>query len=230
MSLILALETATEISSVALIHDDEILGSETLNLRNSHSSHLAKMVLDLSNYSGIEIKDLKAVAVSEGPGSYTGLRIGTSFAKGICFSNNIPLISINTLSGMAKSISDTVDENHLICPMIDARRMEVYSNVVNTSLETVADTTNVIVDANSYKDQLENHVVHFIGNAVAKCRPVLEHHPNARFIDQTGINAENIAKLASEKYLRSEFENIAYFEPFYLKEYQAGKPKKSLIG
>lgn len=177
------------------------------------------------NITGMELNELKAVAISKGPGSYTGLRIGTSTAKGICYSLDIPLISINTLQAMALTVAGLYN-NVLLCPMIDARRMEVYYLITNNNLEEIEPTRSQVIDENAYKDLLSKHDVVFFGNGLDKCKAILSKHSRAIFVDSVYPTAKSVGKLASEKYKSGQFENLAYFEPFYLKEFLTTKAGK----
>ncbi len=223
MSLILSLETTTKVCSVALYDSDTLLTETSLSIEKAHSQFLASLVDSTFKYSHQNKSALSAVAISSGPGSYTGLRIGTSFAKGICFSMNIPLISINTLDGMIQLVKRE-NEKILYCPMLDARRMEVYCKVENDDGIQVEDTHARIIEENSFLDLLDKNVILFFGDGSAKCKSILN-HKNARFQDKFQISAKGIGELAYSKFENEEFEDVAYFEPFYLKEYKAGKPK-----
>jgi len=172
---------------------------------------------------------LDAVAVSCGPGSYTGLRIGVSMAKGICYGRNIPLIGIPTLEVLCVPILLYYDlpDDALICPMIDARRMEVYAAVYDRALNVKRVIGADIVDENSYLEFLNEHPVYFFGNGAAKCREKIT-HPNAHFIDDISPLAKLMSPLAEKAFAKSDFKDVAYFEPFYLKEFVASMPKKLL--
>jgi len=170
---------------------------------------------------------LQAIAVSSGPGSYTGLRIGVSQAKGLCYGLGIPLIGIPTPQLMASMMRDRVGEGELLCPMIDARRMEVYATVFDRSLNTIRPTAADIVDENSYADLLDKQSVVFFGDGAAKCRSVIT-HPNARFIDDIHPLAIGMVPLAEKAFQEGRFQDTAYFEPFYLKEFVATVPKNKL--
>ncbi|UII28575.1 tRNA (adenosine(37)-N6)-threonylcarbamoyltransferase complex dimerization subunit type 1 TsaB [Fulvivirga maritima] len=225
MSLILSIETATPICSVALLNQGEILGSQNLYIEKSHSGLLAPIIDALVKQCGYKLSDLDAVAVSGGPGSYTGLRIGVSTAKGISFSLDIPLISINTLEAMAYGMNQVNYTNALLCPMIDARRMEVYCMVADNSLSQIQETAPKIVDELSFVELLNEREIIFAGNGAGKCRTAITHE-NASFIDLPFMNAEYVGKLAFEKFQEQIFEDVAYYEPFYLKEFRVTQPKK----
>ena len=223
--MILSIETSTKVCSVALHNQGELLAESTLYVDKSHSEKLAILIRDLLSYAEIETKDLKAVAIASGPGSYTGLRIGTSTAKGLCYALNIPLISISTLEAMTYGVAQTITEDILLCPMLDARRMEVYSLLADKELAILQPTEALIIDENSFSKELENNKIVFFGNGAAKCEPMIGGKPNAIFINSQSISAVHIGALAWKKYQTQSFEDLAYFEPEYLKEFKAIKPK-----
>lgn len=175
---------------------------------------------ELLKENGIRAKELDAVAVSMGPGSYTGLRIGVSLAKGICFGTGKPLIAISTLKALAISVARNVDEEALFCPMIDARRMEVYSAIFNRNGEMIRDVRAEIIDPSSFSDWLVDHKIYFFGNGSGKVKEVIV-HPHARFVDRVVTSAVNMITLAEQKWEEKTFEDLAYFEPFYLKDFIA---------
>lgn len=224
--MILSIETSTKICSVALHNQGELLAESTLYVDKSHSEKLAVLIKDLLSYAEIKPEDLSAVAIASGPGSYTGLRIGTSTAKGLCYALEIPLIAISTLKAMAHGVSQILTEKDiLLCPMLDARRMEVYSLLADNELKIIQTTKAIIIDANSFEEELKHQSILFFGNGARKCKPILDHKQNAVFIDTDSISAVYVGELAWEKYQRKEFEDLAYFEPAYLKEFKAIKPK-----
>lgn len=228
MALILSIETATAVCSVALHRDGELLGSQALHLQRSHSEYLAVLIKDIVNYAGYELKDLEIIALSKGPGSYTGLRIGTATAKGLCYALDIPLLAINTLEAMAVGVSKYYyDSDTLLCPMIDARRMEVYCLFADSKLNILSGTKAIVVDEFVFKSQLEAQKVIFFGNGANKCEAVLGQYSNAKFIANVYPSAVNIGMAASEMVKRKELtvEDLAYFEPYYLKDFQSKKPK-----
>jgi len=225
MSLILSLDTATEVCSVAIHNENKLIVDFNLFLEKAHSNSLAKLVEQAFDFAGVDKSDLSAVAISKGPGSYTGLRIGTSLAKGICFGLDIPLVAINTLEAMTWQVHALYPEA-VLCPMIDARRMEVYYLLKEPGFLTTQETTNLVVDENSFSDLLTNREVCFFGNGANKCKEVLGHRPNAIFVDNIHTSAKSVGELAYLKFMEQDFEDLAYFEPFYLKEFIAGKPKK----
>jgi tRNA threonylcarbamoyladenosine biosynthesis protein TsaB len=228
---ILSIETATLVCSVALSRNGQLLTVKETSVKNAHSSVLTFFIEEVCRMSGIAFPEIDAVAVSEGPGSYTGLRIGVAAAKGLCYAIEKPLIAIPTLqalaSGMKKSISLTGNNqsDQLFCPMIDARRMEVFLAVYNNELEEVVDLRAEIIDGNSFADLLKDHTFYFAGDGAAKCKSLFEGKQNVQFLDDFHVSAKYIFPLAEAKFRSAGFENLAYFEPRYLKEFVAGKPK-----
>jgi tRNA threonylcarbamoyladenosine biosynthesis protein TsaB len=223
---LLFLETATEVCSVALSKGTEITASVCLEKGNSHTEHLFPFIEQALEKGKCKVSDLDGIVLSMGPGSYTGLRIGASAAKGICYALNIPLMGISTLQSIAFGAIRQQKEmqNILFCPMIDARRMEVFTALFNEKGEAVTEIDAKIVDENSFVSELNKNIIYFCGNGMPKCKPVLQ-HPNAYFIEAPLV-AENMLLPALAKYEKQQFEDVAYFEPFYLKEYVA---KKSLV-
>jgi len=226
MSLILSIETATKTCSVALHEEGILLGNRELMVEKSHSRYLAPMIRDLCQAVNREMKDLSAVALSKGPGSYTGLRIGTSTAKGICYALDIPLISINTLISMCFLASPKNDKGYFLCPMLDARRMEVYAMITDKDLCIKKETQAIVIDDRSFRKELDQYSILFFGEGMPKTRPVLEKYPNAFFLDNIVPMARAIGDLALKKYRNQDFENLQAFEPFYLKDFIATIPRK----
>lgn len=222
MALILSLETSTTNCSVSLSNEGEILAlKEDNNKGYSHAELLHIFIDEVLKQAEMRIEQLDAIAVSEGPGSYTGLRIGVSTAKGLCFALDKPLIAISTL----KSLSHKVDvDNGYIIPMLDARRMEVYSAVFDANHNDIREVQAQILDENSFSDYLNKGKVYFIGNGVTKTETLIQ-HPNAQFIEGELPSAKEMAKLAYAKYKKSDIEDVAYFEPYYLKDFIAVKSK-----
>lgn len=217
---ILLIETATSVCSVALAEDGQIVEHRECADPNAHSTRLPLFVKEMLP------AELSAVCVSSGPGSYTGLRIGVSTAKGLCYALGIPLLSVPTLLSMAALYYRRHPEYHgMVCPMIDARRMECYTMVVSPSLEILRDTHADVITADSFKEFLDKGELMFVGDGAAKTRDLLGGHPNARYDDFT-VAAEGMLALAEAKMARSEVEDVAYFEPFYLKDFVA---KKSVV-
>lgn len=195
----------------------------------SHATELGVFVDEALSFADSHAIPVDAVAVSCGPGSYTGLRIGVSMAKGICYALGVPLIGIPTLEVMCVPVLLFRDlpEDALLCPMIDARRMEVYATVYDRALRVKRETGADVVDENSYSEFLAEHPVYFFGNGAAKCKDKLT-HPNARFLDDIHPLAKWMFPLAEKAVARNDFKDVAYFEPFYLKEFVASKPKNLL--
>lgn len=219
MAIILCIETATTNCSVAIAKEGVVLALKEDNSdKYSHAEKLHVFIQDILKENGLMNKDLDAVAISKGPGSYTGLRIGVSAAKGLCFSLDIPLISVPTLTSLAHQVA--TDEG-LIIPLLDARRMEVYSAVFNDKYEQLRETKAEILEATSYQEYLRKGKVYFIGSGVDKFQKVCK-DPNALFIKEKLPSASEIASLANHKYEISDMEDVAYFEPYYLKDFIAG--------
>lgn len=229
MSCILHIETSTEVCSVAVSQDGASIFSKEDFKGFSHATLLGVYVDEALSFADSHAIPVDAVAVSCGPGSYTGLRIGVSMAKGICYGRNIPLIGIPTLEVMCVPIllSHDLPEDALLCPMIDARRMEVYAAVYDRALRVKRGIQADIVDGDSYAEFLAAHPVYFFGNGASKCRGKLV-HPNARFIEDVHPLAKWMFPLAEKAMALNDFKDVAYFEPFYLKEFVATKPKNLL--
>ncbi len=230
MAKILNIETSTSVCSVALSIDGEFVSVQESHTKNSHAEQITLFSRKVVNDAGLKFTDLDAVCVSKGPGSYTGLRIGVSTAKGFCYGLEIPLISIGTLAAMAvgmKSKLNNINDlgSYLFCPMIDARRMEVYTALFSGALDEVEPTTAKIIDKDSFRDQLSTHKLIFAGDGAAKCKEVLDYQSNAVFIDDFHPSATYLCKTAELKFHKKEYENTAYFEPFYLKNFVAGIPR-----
>lgn len=224
MSLILGIDTSTTSGSVALLADDQIVAVQQYIIEKSHSSLLHVMIDQMMKNAGKQMSDLSAVAISEGPGSYTGLRIGASAAKGICFALDIPLIAINTLEAMAYRVHRFSDESAWYCPMIDARRMEVFSLMMNEKFEVTRPTTPILLEEYQYQDVLETQKILFFGDGSDKAKDVIK-HDNAVFIADVVPSAEEVVILALAKYEAENFENRIDFEPFYLKEFRLATAK-----
>ena len=223
MALILNIETATKNCSVSVAKNGEILAIKELNNGNySHAEVLHPFIVDILREANVSSSELSAVAVSKGPGSYTGLRIGVSAAKGLCFAFDKPLISIETLTSLAHSISIN---DGIIVPMIDARRMEVYAAVYNIEYHQIREIKAEIIDENSFIEYLENNKVYFLGDGAAKCKEIIT-HKNAVFIDDKHPSAKEMAQLSFDKHKKNDIEDVAYFEPFYLKDFVAVPQKK----
>ncbi len=222
MSLILNIETATTNCSVAVAKNGKTLAlKEDYSQGFSHAERLHLYIDEVLKEAGIDSKLLDAIAVSKGPGSYTGLRIGVSSAKGLCFALNKPLISVNTLKSLAMQVH--ISEG-LIIPMLDARRMEVYSAVFDASNTQIRETQAEILDENSFTEYLNQGKVYFIGNGVEKSKTIIKHE-NAVFVDGKLPSANEMSLISYDKYQKSDTEDVAYFEPYYLKDFVAIKPK-----
>lgn len=222
MALILQIETTTSSCSVALSRAGETLAVKELDERNIHASSLTLFIEEVLREAGITLHDINAVAVSMGPGSYTGLRIGVSVAKGICYALDIPLLAVDTLKAMASRMSRMHEKpGALFCPMIDARRMEVYTAVFSADLETLSATEAKIIDEHSFYNFLEQHTMVFFGDGAMKCKDVLGDKSHAVFIGEFSNSAADMSQLAFTQYSGGAFEDVAYFEPYYLKEFLA---------
>ncbi|WP_428224309.1 tRNA (adenosine(37)-N6)-threonylcarbamoyltransferase complex dimerization subunit type 1 TsaB [Flavobacterium sp.] len=218
MAYILHLETATKNCSVALAKDGELIAiREVAEMGYTHSEKLHVFIETVLEEAQITMQDLSAVAVSKGPGSYTGLRIGVSAAKGLCYALNIPLIALDTLEILARKI--TISDG-IIIPMIDARRMECYTAIFNPNFETVRDIASQIIDAITF-DTIEGNI-HFIGDGAPKCKEILNQDRFKFHDDVIFPSAHEMINIAFHKYLNNDFVDVAYFEPFYLKEFMIG--------
>jgi tRNA threonylcarbamoyladenosine biosynthesis protein TsaB len=228
MAILLHIETATPVCSIALGIDGNCVSYKELVKENSHSSLVTVMIDELLKEQGLTTAQLNAVAISYGPGSYTGLRIGTSVAKGMCYALDIPLIAISTLKSMAWGMRQTYggDQNTLYCPMIDARRMEVYASIVNAGLVSVLDDSAVILDEHSFEALLQNKTIVFAGDGSIKAKTVIT-NDNAFFIE-TQASSCWMCELAANAYREQAFADTAYFTPFYLKEFQTTVPRKKV--
>ena len=219
MAVILCIETATTNCSVAIAVDGKIIAlEEDNNHQYSHAEKLHLFIDEVLAKSGTLKSSLQAIAVSKGPGSYTGLRIGVSAAKGLCFAMDIPLISIPTLEALAHQ---AVIENGLIIPMLDARRLEVYAAVFSSENDQIRETKAEVLDKNSYYNYLKINNVCFIGDGVEKFKALCK-HKNAIFMEGKLPSAKQMGALAEIKYRKNDFEDVAYFEPYYLKDFIPG--------
>ncbi|MDQ8052369.1 MAG: tRNA (adenosine(37)-N6)-threonylcarbamoyltransferase complex dimerization subunit type 1 TsaB [Pedobacter sp.] len=222
---ILQIETATASCSVALSVNGETKSIKEEIAPNIHAANLTLFIDEVMKSANCSYAELDAIAVSKGPGSYTGLRIGVSTAKGLCFALDKPLIAIATLELMAAGfLMENPNYGGLVCPMIDARRMEVYTAVFTNKLQEIEVVNAKIVDDRSFILELDRHFVTFIGDGAAKCETVLDHQ-NAHFSTKNFNSAANMSKLAFEAYQSKKFEDVAYFEPFYLKDFVVTAPK-----
>jgi len=222
MALLLNIETATTNCSVSLSKDGETLVlKEDKDSGYSHAEKLHVYINELFKEANINPKDIDAVAVSKGPGSYTGLRIGVSAAKGLCFALDKPLLAVSTLESLAQQVK--INDGYIV-PMLDARRLEVYSAVFDAKFEQYREIKAEILSEESYSDLLEEQKVYFIGSGVEKTKTLIT-HPNAIFIEGQLPSANEMSQLSEKKYKKSDIEDVAYFEPFYLKDFIAIKPK-----
>ena len=230
MSCILHIETSTSVCSVAVSEDGKVIFDKADRTGNNHAEALGSFVDEAMSFADSHAIPLDAVAVSGGPGSYTGLRIGVSMAKGVCYALDIPLISVSTLELMCVPVLlryDDMEENALLCPMIDARRMEVYASLYDRALKPVRDIQADVVDSDTYRKWLDERPVYFFGNGAAK-RIETINHPNAHLIDGIEPLAKWMMPLAEKKMLNNIHEDVAYYVPFYLKDFVAKTPKKLL--
>lgn len=235
MSLLLHIETTTKACSVGLSRDGYMAAlRESVDKDYAHSNLLTVFIEELFDTAGVMPDQLDAVAVSSGPGSYTGLRIGVSAAKGLCYALDIPLIAVNTMRALAVVAENQITTckgylspnslELLYCPMIDARRMEVYYALFDSKHNQIRKTEAAIIDENSFHEELENKKIIFFGDGAEKCRTVIQ-GKNALFLKETWPSATGMVPEAEEKWHQKDFVNLAYFEPFYLKDFVAGKPK-----
>ena len=228
MSCILNIETSTDVCSVAISDSGQVIFNKEDHSGPNHAVKLGVYVDEALDFLDSHGLPLQAVAVSCGPGSYTGLRIGVSMAKGICYGRGVKLIAVPTLELMAVPVllgEHPEDEDALIVPMLDARRMEVYAEVLDRALKVVRPIQADIVDADTYKEYLDQHHVYFFGNGAAKCMETIN-HPNAHLVEGIEPLAKNMAPLAEKRFAEGKFEDVAYFVPFYLKDFVAKMPKK----
>lgn len=228
MSCILHIETSTSVCSVAVSEDSQVIFQQEDHSGPNHAERLGSMVDEALSFTDNHAIPFDAVAVSCGPGSYTGLRIGVSMAKGICYGRNLKLIAIPTLELLCVPVllrEVVKEEDALLCPMIDARRMEVYAGIYDRALHEVRPVGADIVTAETYKSLLDEHPMYFFGNGAAKCMETIN-HPNAHLIEDIEPIAKWMQPLAERKLINEQTEDVAYFEPFYLKDYVAKMPKK----
>jgi len=227
MSTILCIETATEICSVAVVSGTNMLSVSENHEGNAHASQLTGLIEKALKGAGSTLGELDAIAVSKGPGSYTGLRVGVSTAKGLCYALNKRLLAIPTLQSLAAQFvsSHAINDVDLLIPMLDARRMEVYCAGYNKSMQEQRTTEAKIIDGDSFAAELEKGKVYFFGNGAAKCQTTIN-HPNAVFVGGIHCTAKGMHQLAIEAFNEGAFEDVAYFEPFYLKDFVGTTPKK----
>lgn len=233
MSLLLGIETSTKMCSVAISEGNKLLAIKEEGGEYSHSEKLTVFIEEVLNISGKKLEQIDAVAVSKGPGSYTGLRIGVSVAKGLCYALNKPLISVSTLQAMARNNSlietkEKLGEKVLFIPMIDARRMEVYTAIYDENNAVVENISAKIIDETSFSAYLKSNQVLFFGDGAEKCKQVLEKKENTTFIDGVFPSAAYINELGLQQLKAGKVEDVAYFEPYYLKDFITTTPKKIL--
>ena len=232
MSCILHIETSTNVCSVAVSEDGKVIFDKADRTGNNHAEALGSFVDEAMSFADSHAILLDAVAVSSGPGSYTGLRIGVSMAKGVCYALNLPLLSVPTLELMCVPVllrNEEIEDEALLCPMIDARRMEVYAALYDRALKPVRGIQADVVDADTYRQWLEDRPVYFFGNGAAKCMDTIN-HPNAHLIEGIEPVAKWMMPLAERKMLNDIHEDVAYFVPYYLKDFVAKQPKDLLRG
>jgi len=221
MPLILTIDTATEHAGVCLTKDDQLLAMEESFEQKNHANFVQPAIKRIMSQTGYDLKQVDAIAVTEGPGSYTGLRVGLASAKGLCFALNKPLLLVNTLEAIAlaaiRDNNTSADEHTLFCPMIDARRMEVFTALYNRQLEEILPPSAAILDETSLGEQLQLHKIIFNGNGSLKFRKILN-NPNAAFIE-VKHNVFHVALLALKTFTGKHFAELAYSEPLYIKEF-----------
>ena len=226
--MILCLETSTSVCSVALNESCCTLALRESEKQNAHSEKITTFIKEVMEIAGIGYSQLDTVAVSKGPGSYTGLRIGVSTAKGICYAADLPMMAIDTLEamafGMKEKLGSQIAENDLLIPMIDARRMEVYAAVFDANLNRIQDTAALVIDENAFDDLKIDHRLWLFGDGAPKLKTVFADQPNISIVEGFKPSAAYMRPLAERALLDKDFVDVAYFEPFYLKDFIAGKP------
>lgn len=226
--MILCLETATPVCSVALNDGCCTIALRETEGQNAHSEKITNFIREVMETANISYNQLDAVAVSKGPGSYTGLRIGVSTAKGICYAADLPLMAVDTLEamayGMKAKLGSQMSDSDLLIPMIDARRMEVYAAIFDAHLNKINDTEAMVIDENAFAELRQNHRLWLFGDGAPKLSKVFENQPNINIIDGFRPSAAFMLPLAEKALKARDFVDVAYFEPFYLKDFIAGKP------
>lgn len=234
MSLILSIETGTDICSVALSQDGELLSLRESEEGRDHAQKLATYIEEVFEQNNIDADELSAIAIGMGPGSYTGLRIGTSVAKGLCYGASKPLIAVSSLQSLACVALDDYEaglidcdniEDAILCPMIDARRMEVYASLFDYNATQLNEVAAYIIDENSFADIYPNRTMIFFGNGSSKTADIIK-RPGSIFC-HVSPSARGMVRIANEKFIKGQTEDVAYFEPFYLKDFVAGLPKRN---
>lgn len=234
MNILLAIETSTHICSVALWQDGKLIALKESDEKNVHSRLLSGMIIQLLAENNVPKENIAAVAVSMGPGSYTGLRIGVSIAKGLCYGWSKPLIAVDTIKAQAAQYILTVNnhrndsEKILLCPMFDARRIEVYTALYDKNLNEISPPEAKVIDGTSFNKLLVHHKIFFFGNGAAKCKELIT-SSNAVFVENVNPSSLGVAFLAEKLFQENKFVDVAYFEPFYMKEFIAGKPSRKIL-
>jgi tRNA threonylcarbamoyladenosine biosynthesis protein TsaB len=223
MAIILSIETSTSVCSVALHREAKLLTVLEVHQENSHTSKLAILVNEVAKLADISTDKINAVALSSGPGSYTGLRIGTSLAKGLCYALDVPLIAVPTLQLMATAISRVYPSDVFFCPMIDARRMEVYCQIFDRDLAEIEPVQAKVIDSSSFGNYLDTRPVVFFGSGAVKCKSLIVHQ-NAIFLEDVNPGASQLGDLAYSKFQHGKFEDLVQFVPLYLKEFFIRNP------
>jgi tRNA threonylcarbamoyladenosine biosynthesis protein TsaB len=235
MCRILHIETATEVCSVNIASGGKLLAYRETTESRSHAALLFVFIQELLQTANLTVDDLDAVAVSMGPGSYTGLRIGVSTAKGLCYGSNIPLLAIPTLESMCYGMlnnlnhtSNSIGNDVLLAPMIDARRMEVYTALYNTRLEIIKNTQALVIDKTTFNKLLDDSTIVFFGNGAGKIKDIVVHQ-NARFYDDFMVSSVHMIEPAFLRFKKKDFVDAAYFEPYYLKDFITTTPRKKIL-
>ena len=223
MSLLLNIETSTTLCSVSIAKEGKIIAVKEINEGYTHAENLHVFIEEVLKKSGKTPKDLNAIAVGGGPGSYTGLRIGVSAAKGLAFALQIPLIAVNTLQTMTAAAISKNRSDLLYCPMLDARRMEVYTAIFDSDLNTVKETSPQIISEDDLSFFNKGKAICFFGDGMPKCKDLLKKIPLSSFMDDITPSSSALAELAWQKHQKGQFEDVAYFEPFYLKNFMINK-------
>ncbi len=219
MPVILNIETATTLCSVSIAKTGKVIAIKEINDGYTHAENLHVFIQEVLKQAGKTTKDLNAIAVGSGPGSYTGLRIGVSTAKGLAFALQIPLIAVNTLQTMTAKVIEQNKSDVLFCPMLDARRMEVYTAIFDKELNTIKETSPQIISAEEVSFFNIGKPICFFGDGMPKCKDILKQIPQSSFIDDITPSSSALAELSYQKHKKAQFEDVAYFEPFYLKNF-----------
>ena len=226
--MILCLETATPVCSVAINNGCCTIALRETEGQNAHSEKITNFIREVMETAHIDYPQLDAVAVSKGPGSYTGLRIGVSTAKGICYAADLPLMAVDTLEamayGMKAKFGSQIADNDILIPMIDARRMEVYASIFDAKLNKIEETAALVIDENSFEDLRKDHRLWLFGDGAPKLKKVFENQPNINIVEGLKPSAAFMLPLVEKALREQDFVDVAYFEPFYLKDFIAGKP------